>query len=328
MGHNNSKIDNDTINWNNIETDNMSSTLPDIKSVPVDVNLLLDKLNLIYVTESDTNNNISGENNLSTISPIINDKMYNNNISKYQEKNKINKYIIIGGDISSNIDIIVSRYNEDLEWMNEYPFNQFKYIVYNKGTNDNFNKKYIKEIININNVGRESHTYLYHIISNYNNLAKINIFFPGSLDIEKKNYKSKYLLKLIKKNNKAYLVGKYTNNLKKKFEKFYLDEWQSTNSKNNKINPENILLKSNIRPYSKWFTNRFGNIIVNYYCFYGIFSIDKRDIIQHPKSYYEDLIKDLNTHSNPEAGHYYERSWTAVFHPLKYTKIKLSTTNK
>ena len=317
MGHNNSKVDNDTINWNNIKTDIMSSTLPDIKSVPIEINLLLDKLNLIYITESDTNYDTNND------YFIENDYLIENNnqniISKYQEKNKINEYIINGGDINSNIDIIVSRYNEDLEWMNEYPFNQFKYIIYNKGTNYNFNKKYIKEIININNVGRESHTYLYHIITNYNNLAKINIFFPGSLDIERKNYKSKYLLNLIKKNNKAYLVGKYTNNLKKKFGAFYLDEWQSTNLKNNKINPENILLKSNIRPYSKWFTNRFGNIIVNYYCLYGIFSIDRRDIIQHPKSYYENLIKDLNTHSNPEAGHYYERSWAAVFHPLNYT---------
>lgn len=40
-----------------------------------------------------------------------------------------------------NIDIVVSRYNEDLKWMNEYPFNKFQYIVYNKGVNENFCKK-------------------------------------------------------------------------------------------------------------------------------------------------------------------------------------------
>ena len=39
-----------------------------------------------------------------------------------------------------NTDIIVSRYNEDLNWTKEEPFNRFSYIVYNKGNNDNFEK--------------------------------------------------------------------------------------------------------------------------------------------------------------------------------------------
>ena len=52
---------------------------------------------------------------------------------------------------------------------------------------------------------------------------------------------------------------------------------------------------------------------------FGIFSIDKRDIIQHPKTRYQHLIQSVNKHSNPEAGHYIERSWGALFYPLKYT---------
>ena len=41
----------------------------------------------------------------------------------------------------NNVEIVISRYNEDLLWLNEYPFNQFEYIIYNKGDNDNFDKK-------------------------------------------------------------------------------------------------------------------------------------------------------------------------------------------
>jgi hypothetical protein len=52
--------------------------------------------------------------------------------------------------------------------------------------------------------------------------------------------------------------------------------------------------------------------VVNYS---GIFGIGKKHIIQHPKAYYEKLIQELNTHSNPEVGHYFERSWAAIFHP-------------
>ena len=32
--------------------------------------------------------------------------------------------------------------------------------------------------------------------------------------------------------------------------------------------------------------------------------------------YYMDLIKDLDKSSNPEAGHYFERAWEAVFYPM------------
>ena len=38
-------------------------------------------------------------------------------------------------------------------------------------------------------------------------------------------------------------------------------------------------------------------------------------------SYYEDLIKGLSDHQSPEEGHFFERSWAAVFHPLKETYI-------
>jgi len=46
--------------------------------------------------------------------------------------------------MNNKIEIVVARYNEDLSWTNEFPFNKFNYTVYNKGNNDNFEKKYVK----------------------------------------------------------------------------------------------------------------------------------------------------------------------------------------
>ena len=42
-----------------------------------------------------------------------------------------------------NIDIVISRYNEDLKWTLEEPFNEFQYIVYNKGDNEEFEKTFV-----------------------------------------------------------------------------------------------------------------------------------------------------------------------------------------
>jgi len=62
-------------------------------------------------------------------------------------------------------EIVVARYNENLSWLKKLP-KDIIITVYNKG-NDDINIPSIK----LPNIGRESHTYLYHIIKNYNNLA-------------------------------------------------------------------------------------------------------------------------------------------------------------
>ena len=37
-----------------------------------------------------------------------------------------------------NIEIVVSRYNESLEWLNDEPFVKYPVICYNKGVNDHY----------------------------------------------------------------------------------------------------------------------------------------------------------------------------------------------
>ena len=91
--------------------------------------------------------------------------------------------------------IVVSRYNENLDWLKEYPFNLYSVIIYNKGHNDDFYKpdKLIK-IVNIENIWRESHTYLYHIVHNYDQLHDIIIFLPGSTNAEYRFNRCKHFI--------------------------------------------------------------------------------------------------------------------------------------
>lgn len=221
----------------------------------------------------------------------------------------------------NNVEIIISRFNEDLSWTQEVPFNFFQYIVYNKGSNDNFIKTNVKQIINVENVGRESHTYLYHIIENYDKLSNIMIFFPGSLNLDYKKIKAKIVLNNIIQSNcsTAYFVGQYYQNVKETFNDFFIDNWKSTDKNNLLLNNESVLQKSEIRPYGKWYTYFFGNTRANWSTMCGIFSVDKRDIIQHPIELYKVLLQTVNKHSSPEAVHYIERSWGVIFYPLKYT---------
>lgn len=231
----------------------------------------------------------------------------------YKEHFEVNKNL--------NIKIIISRYNEDLKWTLEDPFNQYKYIVYNKGDNDNFEKQNVEKIIQLPNVGKCDHTYLYHIIDNYHNLSDITVFLPGSVDLPYKRRIAVKILKEINDRNNAVFISLNENDIKKSYYNLKLDTYRTKHNQNNSKNDEYILKKSLIRPFGLWFENMFGNIKVNCLIYYGVFSIHKEDIIQHPVSRYQTLIKELSDHSNPEVGHYFERSWCAIFHPLKKTDV-------
>ena len=72
-------------------------------------------------------------------------------------------------------EIVVARYNENLDWLKKIKKSKdLKITVYNKGLDD-IDVPFIK----IPNVGRESQTYLEHIINNYDNLADQTIFCQG-----------------------------------------------------------------------------------------------------------------------------------------------------
>lgn len=66
--------------------------------------------------------------------------------------------------------IVVARYDEDVSWCNEL---SIPYIIFNKGRNDlPANLK----THNLVNIGREGHTILHFIISNYDNLPNRILF--------------------------------------------------------------------------------------------------------------------------------------------------------
>jgi hypothetical protein len=65
------------------------------------------------------------------------------------------------------MDLIVARYKEDISWLGDLNAN---IIIYNK---------FYDEGNLLPNIGREAHTYLYHIINNYDNLTDIVGFIQG-----------------------------------------------------------------------------------------------------------------------------------------------------
>ena len=202
--------------------------------------------------------------------------------------------------------LIIARYNEDLEWLKE--FKDFKIIVYNKG--DELSEKRFYEVINLENKGRESHTWLYHIVKNYNNLNEINIFLQGRIDdlnCMAFSNPSDYLNDINKYGFKASRYGV----LGPLHWKWHVG---IENNKKYKQNWDNFeISRSNIgfRKYAENLFPTIPRIIATSYG--GCFAIKKELIRKYDLDFYLELLKSLSYHKNPIEGHFMERLWCYMF---------------
>lgn len=225
--------------------------------------------------------------------------------------------------LTKTVEIVIARYNEDLSWLKQHPFNQYNVVIYNKGTNHNFYKpEKLKYVENLKNVGKCDHTYLYHIIKNYNNLADVTIFLPGSCNMEWKLKKAKRMIHQIRKNNRAVIL--YNENMENVLDKiynFYLDFYENAFEINRIGNSTSDFEPSKIRPFGKWYNYHFSDIRLKYVTYGGVFSISKEDVHNNPPYFYQNLLDEISNSSNPEVGHYIERSWYSIFYPIHNTKF-------
>ena len=88
-------------------------------------------------------------------------------------------------------------------------FSKYNVLVYNKGINEDFYNP--GNVVKLDNVGREGHSYLYHIVTHYDNLTDIIIFLPGSLNLPHKIEKGKRMVEKIDEDKKAVFITIHVN---------------------------------------------------------------------------------------------------------------------
>ncbi|MBM3913282.1 MAG: DUF3431 domain-containing protein [Sphingomonadales bacterium] len=190
------------------------------------------------------------------------------------------------------MELVVARYNEDLDWLDGL---QCQVKIYNKGEDCG------RPCEHLPNIGRESHTYLHHIISNYADLADVTVFaqadpFPHCADF-------------VDKVNLIIDEG--------------LDE-PFRNLSNWVLQIQG--LKCNAWPYHCW-PNLVPEVVhallgedFNRNIYFGagaIFAVSKKAIHQHPLSFYKKAIQFF-TNGEPDTGcrgygHAFERLWPTIF---------------
>jgi hypothetical protein len=232
-------------------------------------------------------------------------------------------------------EIVVTRYNEKLEWLNTQPFSKYRATIYNKGTNLNINySNNIKKIINLPNIGLDVHSFIYHIINNYDNLSNITVFFQGSINKRRDKYiKCLHVIDKIEKTNTSIIACTKENNFLQKNSGFVLNNYPFSSEENRSHNSD-VTFPCKIRPFGPWFYDifnkwhatpdnndpltlrSFDNI-----CYCHILSLKKEDILKKPKEYYIYLLTFLEEGLQPEAVHYFERAWALIFYPLSQENL-------
>lgn len=192
-------------------------------------------------------------------------------------------------------EIVIARYNEDISWSNKFE-NIRK--IYNKG-------EIIAgvESISLPNVGREAHTYLYHIINNWQDLAEQTMFCQGRvndhgikpLDIEEFFIKSG-----------LFKSGKVFRNANWGFIN-HIGKWAEEKSSGK-------MQKAGLT-FGAWFDRFIGVPRAESFFFVpgANFCVHERAIKNRSLEFYKKLIKTVDGHINPEEAHYFERSWIYIF---------------
>ena len=241
-----------------------------------------------------------------------------------------------------DFQIVVSRYNEDISWTFKYYPN---IIIYNKG------EDHISDSISLPNVGRESHTYLYHIVSNYHQLADRTVFVQGSCPSfgyhQKKGghlYSNYYFSDYIQTHHEIELIvtscvssdltklsirkgyDKYRN-IKRPISKMpsntHEDHWLNfTNFSDFKdyVHQLKISQKGTHTLESFWkkyISDKHQLPLFLYYNQGAQFSVSRDVILQHSLQFYQSLLTELEHDINPYQGYYMEWLWPYLLHSPK-----------
>ena len=197
-------------------------------------------------------------------------------------------------------EIVIAHYNEKLTWL--VPIANHSY-VYHKGNKSRPPPLHLNAWEKLPNVGRESHTYLYHIIKHYEKLPDITVFMQGEGP-------SEYCFETLNE-----ILNKARNNIPCKLRGMD-DNWALIRHRGKWLVEK---ISGQMRPSNFTFGEFFQELFYsphpeNYaYCLKACIAATREMIQKHPIDFYRKAISFVDDHVNPEEGHYFERLWHTIF---------------
>lgn len=196
-------------------------------------------------------------------------------------------------------EFVIANYDHNLDWLT--PFAD-RCHIYHKGNGATQFK--FRQWENLPNVGRETHSYLYHIITNYDRLADITVFNQDQSDHLELCYN---ITDFVIHASKEEFSCKPLNTLRNWHRISHVTKW--------------------LRELQSGYMRRAKQTIAEFWfsifgsphppsvkmCLAGCFAATRKRIHRHPKEFYEKIMTYFTDHVNPEEGHYMERLWYSIF---------------
>lgn len=201
---------------------------------------------------------------------------------------------------SKTKQLIVAKYKENTRWVKKV-FQEIPTIIYNK-----YDKQAADYLPNIPSfpvhrfdgvkhqktpTGRESHTYLYHIIKHYHSLADINIFLQGNpIEIG------------------SVAIDPLRVFFKNDFENI---QFAPLNFPLVICDKRGAPLHTGL-PMERMFNRLFKTPCPDYfaYAWGAMFCVTKERIMQRSLNFYEEMMQMV--YEEPLSGYVYERMWPAI----------------
>ncbi|CAF9936177.1 MAG: hypothetical protein ALECFALPRED_006723 [Alectoria fallacina] len=220
-------------------------------------------------------------------------------------------------------EIVVAHYNEDLTWLKSV-IEHCK--VYSKGGPKHAPESCF-EVEALENIGREGHTYLHHIVKHYESLKDVVLFTQGRVD-DHINLTA-LEMKEIALQTKPGRVTTFPHRVMELFDLWDGIPWEKYPCWAKWSSPEGTF-KDKKAPktpaqYFKDFFDNFGHDGPPMSMGFqpgAIFAVRRETIHQHPKELYQKMLEDLFLGEmkcvDPETGHYFERFWPTLFRHEEY----------
>jgi len=207
---------------------------------------------------------------------------------------------------SRSTQFVIARYKEPIDWLRK---GSYAVNVYNKSGVDEFG------MISLPNVGREAHTYIYHIVQNYDTLSDITIFLQAKISDHGYTQDLDHIASQL--GSPARSCGFSSNfHTTKKGDNVHSDPDFNIRMADALIREYSISPSSVGKiEFSKWFTQFIDPVYPDPMTWYGngLFAVSRERIHSRPKKFYEDMLCQLSRENAPIEAHFLERSWFYVF---------------
>ena len=196
-----------------------------------------------------------------------------------------------------NIQLVISRYKENITWIDEIKDLFDSITIYNKGTEDCYCPKNSK-IINLENRGRETQTFLHHIIENYNFLQEYThyVFCQGNPFDHCKNF-----INQIRNKSNYDLNSFYFRKLGEHQIRFYYEPMET-------VHPNGLPLMNFF--YHLFFDTQLQKLMQTRH---SMMIIPSSKILFRSINFYKYLFQYVDKFENPLEGYIIERLWYPIF---------------